>query len=110
MSGEGEIIGDIAQSVLIARAAEPVHGESADGHSAEAACLNCGTALVGSHCHACGQAAHVRAAQHVTGGDEAFVVILAVHRKVTGGEHDMRHHFPLPTRSLTACIRFQDAI
>ncbi|HNJ48059.1 MAG TPA: DUF3667 domain-containing protein [Novosphingobium sp.] len=59
MSGEGEIIGDIAQSVLIARAAEPVHGESADGHSAEAACLNCGTALVGSHCHACGQAAHV---------------------------------------------------
>ncbi len=59
MSGEGEIIGDIAQSALIARAAEPAHGESADGHSAETACLNCGTALIGSHCHACGQAAHV---------------------------------------------------
>ncbi|WP_292962962.1 DUF3667 domain-containing protein [Novosphingobium sp. UBA1939] len=30
-----------------------------DGHTHEAACLNCGTTLVGSHCHACGQAAHV---------------------------------------------------
>jgi len=30
-----------------------------DGHTHETACLNCGTALVGSHCHACGQAAHV---------------------------------------------------
>jgi hypothetical protein len=29
------------------------------GHSAEGACLNCGTALVGPHCHACGQRAHV---------------------------------------------------
>lgn len=54
----GEIVGDVAQGALIARAAEPDHGE-ADGHTHEAACLNCGTALVGSHCHACGQAAHV---------------------------------------------------
>lgn len=30
-----------------------------DGHTHETACLNCGTPLVGSHCHACGQAAHV---------------------------------------------------
>jgi hypothetical protein len=30
-----------------------------DGHTAERACLNCGTVLVGSHCHGCGQAAHV---------------------------------------------------
>ncbi len=30
-----------------------------DGHTRESACLNCGTALVGSHCHACGQRAHV---------------------------------------------------
>jgi hypothetical protein len=29
------------------------------GHFAEADCLNCGTALVGSHCHQCGQAAHL---------------------------------------------------
>lgn len=46
----GEAIGDIAQGALAARALEPSHGE--------AACLNCGTALIGSHCHACGQAAH----------------------------------------------------
>ena len=54
----GEIVGDIAQGALIARAAEPDHGGAA-GHTQEAPCLNCGTALVGSHCHACGQAAHV---------------------------------------------------
>lgn len=30
-----------------------------DGHTHERACLNCGTALVGSHCHECGQLAHV---------------------------------------------------
>ncbi|MGH6785929.1 MAG: DUF3667 domain-containing protein [Novosphingobium sp.] len=61
MTGGGEIIGDIAQGALIARAVEPAHGESPadDGHSHERACLNCGAMLVGSHCHACGQAAHV---------------------------------------------------
>jgi hypothetical protein len=30
-----------------------------DGHSHESACLNCGTALIGAHCHACGQQAHL---------------------------------------------------
>lgn len=59
MSSEGEIIGEIAQGALIARAAEPAHGEGDAGHTHESACLNCGTALVGSHCHQCGQAAHV---------------------------------------------------
>ena len=59
MSGT-EFIGDIAQGALAARAAEPVHGESADdGHTHESACLNCGTVLRGSHCPNCGQAAHV---------------------------------------------------
>ena len=58
MSGS-EIIGDLAQSALTARALEPGHGESGDGHSHESACLNCGTVLIGSHCHQCGQAAHV---------------------------------------------------
>jgi hypothetical protein len=32
---------------------------AADGHTAEHACLNCGTVLIGPHCHACGQQAHV---------------------------------------------------
>ena len=64
MSG-GEVIGDIAQGALTACAFEPAHGESGphsasdDGHTHESACLNCGTALVGRHCHECGQAAHV---------------------------------------------------
>ena len=30
-----------------------------DGHTHESACLNCGTVLIGEHCHACGQHAHV---------------------------------------------------
>ena len=59
MSGSGELIGDLVQSGLIARVAEPIQGEAVDGHAHEAACLNCGTALVGAHCHACGQPAHV---------------------------------------------------
>ena len=64
MSEPGQFIGDIAAGALAARAVEPAHGEAAangpeDGHSDEAACLNCGTVLLGSHCHGCGQAAHV---------------------------------------------------
>ncbi len=59
MSDPGQLIGDIAAGALTARAVEPEHGEAADGHSHEAACLNCGTMLIGSHCHQCGQAAHV---------------------------------------------------
>jgi hypothetical protein len=60
MSGGSEIIGELAQAALTARALEPAHGEASDaGHTHEAACLNCGTALAGSHCHTCGQAAHV---------------------------------------------------
>ena len=62
MTGE---LGDIAEGLAdagtgaaFARAAEPAAGEGA-GHTHEGACLNCGTALVGSHCHACGQRAHV---------------------------------------------------
>ena len=62
-----DVIGDVVDGSLIARAVEPDHGEAAgkagaslgDDHTHEAACLNCGTPLIGSHCHACGQAAHV---------------------------------------------------
>ena len=50
---------ELGQGVLTARALEPAAGETLDGHTHEQACLNCGTALLGSHCHACGQAAHV---------------------------------------------------
>ncbi|MGB7654435.1 MAG: DUF3667 domain-containing protein [Novosphingobium sp.] len=59
VTGPGDIIGSVAEGALLARAAEPNHGEGSDGHTHEAACLNCGTALIGNHCHTCGQAAHV---------------------------------------------------
>ena len=59
MSGT-DFIGDLAQGALAARAVEPAHGEGRDdGHTHEQACLNCQTPLIGSHCHQCGQAAHV---------------------------------------------------
>ena len=59
---EIEAIGGLAQGGLIARAVEPGTGQTgkADrGHTHESACLNCGTPLVGPHCHNCGQHAHV---------------------------------------------------
>lgn len=59
MSGSDGIIGDLVQGAMAARAVEPGHGEGGDGHTHERACLNCGTVLAGSHCHGCGQAAHV---------------------------------------------------
>jgi hypothetical protein len=73
MSGGAEFIGDIAAGALAARAVEPEHGEGADdGHSHEAACLNCGTVLIGSHCHQCGQHSHV-------------------HRTIAAFFHDLMH-------------------
>jgi hypothetical protein len=72
MSG-GDVLGDLAQGALTARAFEPNHGEANDdGHTHESACLNCGTPLVGRHCHQCGQAAHV-------------------HRTLRGFIHDLLH-------------------
>jgi len=58
MSGGIEAAGDIATGALIGRAFEPHAGE---GHGAaeHGLCLNCGTALIGDYCHACGQAEHV---------------------------------------------------
>jgi hypothetical protein len=55
-----QAIGELTQGALIARAVEPTAGEAGpDGHTRESACLNCGTKLIGSHCHACGQRGHV---------------------------------------------------
>ena len=57
---DGVVLGEMAETVATARVIEPHAGDHSDaGHTHESACLNCGTALVGSHCHACGQAAHV---------------------------------------------------
>jgi hypothetical protein len=57
MTNIGEALGTAAEGALYARTVEPKAG--ADGHTHEANCLNCGTPLVGSHCHECGQHAHV---------------------------------------------------
>lgn len=60
---EIEAVGELAQGALVARAIEPAAGEGGaeadEGHTHESACLNCGTPLVGPHCHGCGQHAHV---------------------------------------------------
>ena len=59
MSGELAAAGDIATGMLIGRAVEPHAGEVAHGHHERGLCLNCGTALTGDFCAACGQAGHV---------------------------------------------------
>lgn len=56
---ETQVIGDAIGAGLAARAFEPSAGEGDIGHTHESACLNCGTPLIGSHCHNCGQTAHV---------------------------------------------------
>lgn len=58
MSEMGESLAEIGQGTLAAHALER-RACSDEGHTHESACLNCGTALIGTHCHACGQAAHV---------------------------------------------------
>jgi hypothetical protein len=63
--GEFEAAGEIVTGGLVGRAVEPQAGE---GHGdAHQMCLNCGTALVGPHCHRCGQAGHVHRSLHAIG-------------------------------------------
>ena len=58
--GEFEAIGDAVTGGLLARVIEPAAGEvSADGHTHEKNCLNCGSPLAGPFCAQCGQRAHV---------------------------------------------------
>jgi len=59
MSGDIGAAGDIATGALIGRAVEPAAGERGGGAHGHGACLNCGTALIGEFCHACGQNGHV---------------------------------------------------
>ncbi|MBX7527867.1 DUF3667 domain-containing protein [Qipengyuania vesicularis] len=62
MSDFGEAIGTAVEGGLLAKA---VDGDGKGdtplekGHFAEGTCLNCGTELIGSHCHNCGQKAHL---------------------------------------------------
>jgi hypothetical protein len=53
-------LADIGTGTAVASAIERERAAGAsDGHTHEGACLNCGTLLLGPHCHACGQRAHV---------------------------------------------------
>jgi Protein of unknown function (DUF3667) len=57
ITGGLESVGEAVTGGLAARAIEPGAGE---GQGADhGPCLNCGTALLGTHCHRCGQAGHV---------------------------------------------------
>ncbi|MEC8179361.1 MAG: hypothetical protein VX072_06825, partial [Pseudomonadota bacterium] len=72
MSDIPEAIGTASEGGLFARAISRESGGSAldaDGHFAETACLNCGTELVGPHCHTCGQAAHLHRTLSAVGHD-----------------------------------------
>ena len=60
MSG-AEAIGEAVTGGLAGRAVEPQAGE---GRKGGGRCLNCGTQLIGAHCHQCGQAAHVHRSLH----------------------------------------------
>ncbi|WP_422060049.1 DUF3667 domain-containing protein [Sphingopyxis sp.] len=53
MSGDIESIGAAITAGLAGSAVEPRHGGT--GGNGSGRCLNCGTSLVGSHCHRCGQ-------------------------------------------------------
>ncbi|WP_341712473.1 DUF3667 domain-containing protein, partial [Erythrobacter sp.] len=65
MSDIGDALGTAVEGGLFARAvgrgknALPDTPALERGHFAEGACLNCGTQLIGEHCHACGQRAHL---------------------------------------------------
>ena len=62
-----EAMGDVATGAMLARAVEPHAGEAA--HHAHGLCRNCGTKLIGEHCHACGQAGHVHRTMGAIGHD-----------------------------------------
>lgn len=53
---EIEGMGEAVLGGVLGHAVEPDTGAvRAEGHTQEATCLNCGTLLIGEHCHACGQ-------------------------------------------------------
>lgn len=69
--GELDAVADAITGGVLSRAVEPAAGEGND-HADESICLNCGTPLLGPHCHRCGQHAHV-------------------HRSLTAFFHDLAH-------------------
>lgn len=70
MEGAIDAAGMLAEGAATARAVEPGHGEARE--SAHGICANCGIALTGPYCAACGQNSHV-------------------HRSLSGFGHDLLH-------------------
>ena len=69
MSGEMAAAGDIATGMLVGRAVEPHAGEATHARHDHRLCLNCGNALRGEFCHACGQIGHVHRTLAAIGHD-----------------------------------------
>ena len=72
MTDIGEAVGTTVEGGLFARALSRSSGpgaERTDGHFQETVCLNCGTPLIGAHCHDCGQAAHLHRTLGALGHD-----------------------------------------
>ncbi|MEZ5681532.1 MAG: DUF3667 domain-containing protein [Erythrobacter sp.] len=65
MSDFGDALGTAVEGGLLSKAVSRAKDEAADGapldhgHFSEGECLNCGTQLIGNHCHECGQKAHL---------------------------------------------------
>lgn len=74
MTGDIEAAADLVSGALLARAVDGQHGASAHGAGHPALCLNCGTRLLGPHCHRCGQGAHVHRTVHAIGHEIAHGV------------------------------------
>jgi hypothetical protein len=74
MTEIGEAMGTAAEGALAGRvfAGPREESEGLDkGRFHERACLNCGTELIGPHCHACGQKAHLHRTLGALGHDIA---------------------------------------
>ncbi len=72
MSDVGEALGTTVEGGLFARALSRrtvAQRTKSNGHFQESACLNCATPLIGSHCHTCGQAAHLHRTLGALGHD-----------------------------------------
>lgn len=75
MSETGEVIGTARDGGYVrrlsSRRSELASEGAAQGHFQERACLNCGAELLGSHCHHCGQKAHLHRTLAALGHDIA---------------------------------------
>lgn len=74
MTGDVEALGDAATAALTGAALSDHHGGAATRGDA-VRCRNCGTPLVGSHCHRCGQSAHVHRSFGAIGHDLLHAVL-----------------------------------